>query len=175
MAFNASRGGEKPQMMSGSEPWTILTGGVEKFGIYERKAQFGEVARRVEMPQWLAEERERLGPRAFMAALGSGELSAPRSDIGESGGHIYVSPAKALGFAGSAVGVDEEIYERLRRLGNEFKALRFVGYAPGYRLAFQWRISGADFKEKARRVAPSEKFMPQWMVGISDLSMFISR
>lgn len=175
MAFNASRGGEKPQMMSGSEPWSILAGGVEKFGIYERKAQFGEIARRVEMPEWLAAERERLGPRAFMEALSMGALSAPKSDIGESGGHIYVSPAKNLGFLGSAVGVDEAIYERLARLGGEFKALRFVGYAPGYRLAFQWRISGSDFKEKAKRVAPSEKFMPQWMVGISDLSMFTPR
>lgn len=175
MAFKLSRGGEKPQMISGSEPWALTIGGARKFGIYEYKRPFGEVARRVEMPLWLSAERERLGGRAFMEELSKGRLTAPRSDIGESGGHIYLSPPNIFGFDGSAVGVDEEIHEKMLSLGDEFKALRLVGYAPGYQLAFQWRISGDDFKKKSKRVAPSEKFMPQWMVGIADLSLFTPR
>jgi hypothetical protein len=175
-SFQASRGGAKPRMLSSGVDWAIEMGqGYEKSGVYEWSERFGELARRVELPHWLAQARQTMSPVAFKNALATGALRPPAQDIGESGGHIWLRPHPSHGWAGSAVGVDEVIFERAKALGAAFKSVRFVGYDPGYKLALQWRVSAQDFLAKAQRVQTKPQFMAQWMVSIADLSMVVSR
>lgn len=174
--FKASRGGAKPRMLTSSVDWAIEMGqGFEKSGIYEFGERFGEVARRVELPHWLAQAREDLRPVAFKEALASGALKPPAGEIGESRGHIWVLPSKDYGWMGSAVGVDEPVMERMKSLGERCRSVKFIGYDPGYKLAFQWRIEASRFIELAQRVQTKPQFMAQWMVPISELSLVVSR
>jgi hypothetical protein len=174
--FKASRGGQKPQMMMGSEDISIEMGqGYKKAGMYEFAARFGELARRVELPHWLSEQRAEMGAVAFKQALEAGALKPPAQFVAESAGHIWLSPSPEHGWAGSAVGLDEEVFGLVRREGSKIALIRFVGYAPGYELSFQWRIKAQRFVELAQRVQTSEKFMPQWMVPVSELSIFVAR
>lgn len=176
MQFNASRGGKKPRMLSAGVDWTLDTGGgFEKRGIYEFDAARGALARRVELPHWLALARAKMPPQAFREALAVGSLKPPAEEIGESRGHIWLLPDALLGWTGSALGIDEPIFERFKRLGEGAKVIRFVGYDPGYKLAFQWHIPGADFMMRAKRVQTKPSFMPQWMVPISDLALLVAR
>lgn len=171
-----SRGGVKPTMMTGSTEWALEMGqGYEKKGMYEYHDRLGELARRVELPHWLASYRQTLSPVAFKAALSKGTLTPPKEDIAESGGHIWLKPAAALGWSGAAVGIDEAIFTRLTLQGDSFKGIRFMGYDPGYQLAFSWRMSANDFKEHAKLIQTKPPFMPQWMVPIDLLKMVVSR
>lgn len=175
-SVKVSRGGAKPKMLTDGKDWGIDTGqGYEKLGIYEFSERFGELARRVELPHWLADARVGLSPVAFKKAISEGQLIPPKTDIAESGGHIWLKPSPEFHWVGSAVGIDEIIFTRLEVLGPKFKSIRFVGYDPGYDLAFQWRISASEFLKQAQRVQTKPSFMPQWMVPISALNMVLTR
>lgn len=176
MQSQVSRGGAKPRMLGSGVDWKLDTGGgYEKRGIYEFDSARGELARRVELPHWLALARSKLSPPAFREALAKGALRPPAEEIGESRGHVWLLPDASFGWEGSAVGVDEPIFERFARLGEGARLVRFAGYDPGYKQAFQWRIAASDFLVKAQRVQTKPSFMPQWMVPISALSLLVAR
>lgn len=176
MEMKSSRGGAKPAMLSGATDWALkMADGFEKRGIYEFNARTGELARRVELPQWLADERARLGNKALHEGLASGTIKPPREEIGESRGHIYVVPDAAFEFVGSAVGLDEPIFQRMLALGSAASHVRFVAYDPYYKPAFQWRMKFADFAAKAKLVETKAGFMPQRMVWVGDAALFVAR
>lgn len=167
--FQASRGGAKPKMLGASAREVPLTiNGQRKMGIYEESLKGDLVARRVELPEWLAEKAlEKGAGKPFLSRLAAGEIKNPRESIGESRGHIFVEPDESLGFGGPAVGIDLEIWDRISRPGA--KELLFAVYAPGYRRVATWRIPAAEFLAKAKLVEGSGPFMSQRMVAVSEL------
>ncbi len=169
MRFQASRGGAKPRMLGASAREVPLTiNGQRKMGIYEESMKGDLVARRVELPEWLGEKAlEKGAGKPFLARLVAGEIRHPHASIAESQGHIFLEPDPELGFGGPAVGIDLEIWERIRRPGA--KELLFAVYAPGYRRVATWRIPVAEFLEKARLVEGKGPFMAQRMVALSEL------
>jgi hypothetical protein len=151
-----SRGGPKPSMLPGKcEDIAIEVNHRKKFGIYQLDTR-GVLARRVEVPGWLSE------------AIQSGHAwSYPSEEIGESRGHIFLRPPRAL-FSGPAVGVDMEVFERLIH-DSRIRLVTFFVYGTNHVLLDVWEISRSAFLLKAKRVQTKDSFMPQMMVEIASL------
>lgn len=157
MQTSNNRGGAKPNMLPAFEPLGIDCYGRRKFGMYE-VGTCGTLARRVELPEWLSQ--------AFAGAPMS-NLRMPKEEIGESRGHIFISPPAKL-FGCPAVGVDLEVHQLLQS-SSDIRQVRFYVYGTGYRLFEVWSISRSDFLAKAKRVQTKPSFMPQMMVAITAL------
>ena len=164
--FNASRGGAKPRMLDPqSKDFMISVGSSRKGGIYEIGYGGTVMARRVELPEWIEQARSKeRKPLRKMLLEG---LAAPKEEIGESRGHIYLRPPKEL-FGGPAVGLDMEAHAAFAA-DEKIQKLRFCAYAPGYRLVAAWEISREDYLAACKQAESKPPFMPQMMVELSAL------
>lgn len=162
MQYRLNRGGAKPRMLPPSATELPITiGNGRKFGIYELSVCGDVLARRVELPEWLSE--------AFLnGRFDLRTIRMPKHEIGESRGHIFISPPREL-FSEPAVGLDVEIFEAMVR-SKTIQSINFYIYATGYRLVEVWTISKERFVAHAKRVQTKPQFMPQMMVGLSMLS-----
>lgn len=163
-----ARGGAKPKMLAGSKDLGLTIGEARKYGMYELSAKGDTLARRVELPAWLAEQAAQGAPTALLGRLSSGAIKAPQEEVRESKGHIFLSPPADLGFDGPAVGLDMEIVEEYLS-DPRLKSIRFFVYATGYDLFVSWTVSVSDFLAKAKRVESRPPFMPQMMAPLSAL------
>ena len=170
-----SRGGVKPKMLIQSEEWGINTPNGYKNGLYEFSSKTGELARRVELPEWLDELSKKLGPGVLFKGLSQGEIIPPREEIGESRGHIFIKPPPELHLLGSGIGLDVDIFKKMQALGSKAKWVRFCCYGSYYRLAFSCKISWCEFQEKAVEIQTKKQFMPQMMIGIGSAKILVSR
>lgn len=150
-------------MLSGSKVQDIpfdMGDGRRKTGVYEREGSV--LARRVELPSWLYESFQRHGKAVFVD-----DMRSPRFEIGESRGHVFISPPSSLS-RGPMVGVDFEIFGLLVK-DQSLKVIEFHVYGMGYRLVDVWQIDAEAFLNDCRQVQGKVSFMPQAMIEVSRL------
>ena len=170
-SFNASKGGAKPPMLgSGSSPVFITVEGRKKAGIYESALGGAVLARRVELPEWLAAKALAERPKPLLKTL-SEPLPDPLPRDAGSRGHVFLSPDPSLGFQGPAVGLDLSVAKLVSMEGSKVKTILFFAYAPGYRLVETWSISRDKFLSICREHSSDPSFDPQSMVPVSALSV----
>lgn len=153
-----SRGGRKPVMLNVvHDDLPIRVENRLKFGIYEIGFN-GVLARRVELPAWAT------------AAFKSGApLRPPAEEIGESRGHVFMKPPRAL-FDGPAVGIDIEVWNWIHHQPDgTVRLLAFFVYGTDHELLDVWEIAAKRFIDSAKFVQTKPSFMPQMMVAISSL------
>jgi hypothetical protein len=163
--MNATRGGAKPFMMTGSTAVPITVGNQRKFGIYELSATRDTLARRVELPIWLSELWSMKRGSILRTVMLNRRAPAGQHD---SRGHIFLNPPARM-FGGPAVGIDTEP-AGLFAQEMEIRTVRFYVYAAGYRLAGVWAIDRDHFIRRGLLVQTKPCFMPQVMVALSELT-----
>lgn len=168
MKPNFSRGGPKPQMLSGGESLTVTHRGEPKIGLYELSPTGKSLARLVELPHWLFDcSAENRGAQTWLEFIGTRQFDgAYRNRRGESQGHIFLDPPQDL-FDAPVVGVDDQIARR--DFWPRLELIFFYVYEPGYRLAEKWKIDGESFRAKSKPVKTGENFEPQLMVSLREL------
>jgi hypothetical protein len=163
-----ARGGAKPKMLpAGARDIYITIGDDRKGGMYELSSDGVILARRVELPEWLSDiaaNRKKIFLKMFLEK----EIQNPSINIGESRGHIFLHPPASLGFEGSAVGVDMEVFEG-QFSAKALKSIVFYVYGTNHRLVERWKMSRNDFKTHAKLYDEDPKFMPQMMVELLKL------
>ncbi len=168
MHFQAARGGEKPRMLQTGEDLPITVRNNHKVGIYELSINTSILARRVELPIWLSQQWKNYhGGMSLLGFIQMHKYDMPRSDVGESRGHIFLSPPPHL-FDGPAVGLDMEIWHKLLE-SPKIRLIQFHVYGECYEQFATWSVPAEDFIDQCRHYM-TQTFSPQMMVSLSELT-----
>ena len=164
-----SRGGSKPQMLSGSCDVFITAGTQRKTGFYEFDERRGILVRRVELPEWLSLQVFAIPPaQDLLPFFVERKWKLPNGEIGESKGHIYLDPPEGNHFGCPLVGIDVEIFDQFKA-SSSIREVLFVVYGTNYIEVERWKIAWTDYVTAAQKIETRPPFMPQWMIPLSKL------
>ncbi len=159
-----SRGDAKPAMFGNGKPITIQIKGHNRKDWYEISNDRKSLARRVELPTWLSEIARdfRFKGTTLLAELCANKISHPKTEIGESKGHILIEAQKYTKQSVPCVGVDTKVIDDLSAAHPE--KIIFYVYFNQYTLGERWSVSWDDFIANRILVNPEKGFDPQYMI-----------